>query len=182
MPYTDEMLSTVFARPLNTVRLALQTFEQFGMIEKHESISICNWQKHQNEAALSIIREQERERKKLQRQKAKLIDESKCPGNVPDSHATDIDIELDKELDKRNIYKHKHKHGEYKNVLLTDEEYTTLKDDYGESQTESAIRYFSEAKEMKGYKYKSDYLAMRKWAFKAVPKDDDRSWLQEETK
>src|SRR5690554_4524034 len=33
IPYTDEMLSTVFDRPLNTVRLALQTFIKFGMIE-----------------------------------------------------------------------------------------------------------------------------------------------------
>ena len=29
--YTDEMLATIFHRPLNTVRHALQTFEQFGM-------------------------------------------------------------------------------------------------------------------------------------------------------
>ena len=31
--YTDEMLATIFRRPINTVRLALQTFENFGMIE-----------------------------------------------------------------------------------------------------------------------------------------------------
>ena len=30
--YTDEMLATIFRRPLQTVRLALETFEQFGMI------------------------------------------------------------------------------------------------------------------------------------------------------
>ena len=33
MPYTDEMFATVFRRPINTVRLALRTFEDFGMIE-----------------------------------------------------------------------------------------------------------------------------------------------------
>lgn len=33
IPYTDEMLSTIFRKPLNTVRLALSTFEQFGMVE-----------------------------------------------------------------------------------------------------------------------------------------------------
>ena len=31
--YTDEMLSTIFRRPINVVRLALNTFEEFGMIE-----------------------------------------------------------------------------------------------------------------------------------------------------
>ena len=33
IPYTDEMLASEFNRPLQTVRLALKTFEQFGMIE-----------------------------------------------------------------------------------------------------------------------------------------------------
>ncbi|CAG5926166.1 gp19 [Streptococcus pneumoniae] len=31
--YTDEMLATIFRRPLNTVRMAIGVFEQFGMIE-----------------------------------------------------------------------------------------------------------------------------------------------------
>jgi predicted phage replisome organizer len=31
--YTDEMLATVFRRDINTVRLALKTFENYGMIE-----------------------------------------------------------------------------------------------------------------------------------------------------
>ncbi len=64
--------------------------------------------------------------------------------------------------------KQKHKHGEYQNVLLTDEELEKLKTDYGEEKTEQAIQYLSEAKEMKGYTYKSDYLAMKKWVFKAL--------------
>ena len=48
IPYTDEMFSTVFRRPLNTVRMALQVFEQFGMIEIiNNTITIPNWGKHQ---------------------------------------------------------------------------------------------------------------------------------------
>lgn len=47
--YTDEMLATIFRRPLNTVRLALSTFEQYGMIEIFDGvITIPNWGKHQN--------------------------------------------------------------------------------------------------------------------------------------
>ena len=49
MPYTDEMFSTIFRRPLNTVRLALNTFEKFGMIEiVHNTVTIPNWGKHQS--------------------------------------------------------------------------------------------------------------------------------------
>lgn len=38
IPYTDEKLSTIFRRDLNTVRLALRTFEQFGMIEIDDDV------------------------------------------------------------------------------------------------------------------------------------------------
>lgn len=62
----------------------------------------------------------------------------------------------------------KHKYGEYKNILLTDKELEKLKTDYGEEQTQNAIQYLDEYIEMKGAKYKSHYLAMRKWVFKAL--------------
>jgi len=49
IPCTDEMLSAVFRRPLNTVRLALETFEKLGMIQIFDGvIAISNWAKHQN--------------------------------------------------------------------------------------------------------------------------------------
>ena len=43
--YTDEMLATIFRRPVNTVRFALTTFEQYGMIEiVNNTITIPNWE------------------------------------------------------------------------------------------------------------------------------------------
>ncbi|HGA1135143.1 TPA: phage replisome organizer N-terminal domain-containing protein, partial [Streptococcus suis] len=61
--YTDEMLSTLFRRPLNTVRAALQTFEQFGMIEIiNNAITIPNWEKHQSVESMERVREQARKR------------------------------------------------------------------------------------------------------------------------
>lgn len=62
----------------------------------------------------------------------------------------------------------KHKYGEYNNVLLSDEELGKLKNEYGEEKTASAIKYLSEYIEMKGPKYKSHYLVLRKWVFEAV--------------
>ena len=38
LPFTDEMLATIFRRDLNTVRLALKTFEEFGMIEVVDNV------------------------------------------------------------------------------------------------------------------------------------------------
>ena len=78
MPYTDEMFSTIFRRPLNTVRLALKTFEQFGMIEiVHNTVTIPNWGKHQSieqiEAKNAYMKNYMRE----YREKQKLISAGK---------------------------------------------------------------------------------------------------------
>ena len=59
--YTDEMLATVFRRPLNTVRLALKTFETYGMIEIVDNVvTIPNWEKHQSLDAMEKAKEQNR--------------------------------------------------------------------------------------------------------------------------
>lgn len=103
IPYTDEMLATIFNRPLNTIRLALETFRQFGMIEIDDEhfISIANWEKHQNVVGLEKIREQNRIRKQRQRERLKAS-QSKGIGHVTsrDSHAPEEELELEEELDK----------------------------------------------------------------------------------
>lgn len=49
LPYTDNMLATIFRRKETTVKMALDTFEKFGMIQRVEGIiTIPNWGKHQN--------------------------------------------------------------------------------------------------------------------------------------
>ena len=105
IPYTDEMLATIFNRPIATVRLALKTFEQFGMIEINEDnfISISNWEKHQNLAGLEKIRQQTRERVAKHREQKSI---STCNVTVTQGNATDIEedkeLELDKEKEKNN--------------------------------------------------------------------------------
>lgn len=63
----------------------------------------------------------------------------------------------------------KHKHGEYKNVLLKDEELQKLKNDY--KNWEELIKYLDEYIEMKGYKAKSHYLCIKKWVVNAVKRN-----------
>ena len=102
MPYTDEMLSTLFRRPLNTVRLALATFEGFGMIEMvNDTIIIPNWEKHQNIDGMEKVREQTRERTRRyrERQKAKLLTcDVTCDATVTVCDGTEQEQEQDKEL------------------------------------------------------------------------------------
>lgn len=57
----------------------------------------------------------------------------------------------------------KHKYGEYKNVLLTDDEYIKLQEKFPNDYAQK-IETLSEGLELKGYKYKSHYLAILKWA------------------
>jgi predicted phage replisome organizer len=103
IPYTDEMLATIFNRPLNIVRLALKTFEDFGMIEISDEnfIAISNWEKHQNVEGLDKIRQQTRNRVAKHRKKKQLeAGNDTCNVTVTDGNATDIDKELDIEIDK----------------------------------------------------------------------------------
>ena len=80
-PYSDEMLATIFNKPLATVRLALGTFEKFRMIERTEKgIYISNFEKHQNTEGMEKIREQARIRKQREREKKRAFLEA---GNTP---------------------------------------------------------------------------------------------------
>lgn len=107
--YTDEMLATIFRRKKTLVQMALQTFEMLGMIEVvNDTITIPNWEKHQNIDGLDKIRAQNRERMSKYREKQKMIAIGECnvTGNVT-SNVTVTDgnaIEEDKDKDKDKEY------------------------------------------------------------------------------
>lgn len=74
IPYTDEMLATIFRRKVNTVKLALKTFEEFGMIEiVNNVVTIPNWSKHQNLDQLEERKEYMKDYMRKYREKQKLI-------------------------------------------------------------------------------------------------------------
>ncbi|ARJ30552.1 replication protein [Staphylococcus sp. HMSC068D08] len=107
LPYNEEMLANEFNRPINSIRLALQTFKTLGMIEDVNGVfKVTNWEKHQNIEGLEKIREQNRLRKRKQRNKQKLLDSHV---KSRDSHATDKEedkeLEEDKEIDKEDVFK-----------------------------------------------------------------------------
>lgn len=105
IPYTDEMLATIFRRPINTVRLALSTFESFGMIEYMDGVlTISNWEKHQNVDGMEKIREQNRKRVAAYREKQKLLSGNvTCNVTVTERNAVDKDKDKEQEKDKECI-------------------------------------------------------------------------------
>ncbi|PFS53502.1 hypothetical protein COK41_28980 [Bacillus cereus] len=116
IPFTEEMLSTLFNRPIATVRLALQTFKQFGMIDVTDDQYICisNWEKHQNVDGLDKIREQNRLRKQKQREKLRLDMSRDSHGTITQSHATDIEEDKELDIDKEKDIKKKEKPSRHK--------------------------------------------------------------------
>ena len=84
----------------------------------------------------------------------------------------DKDNIVDIEEKKKTKASTKHKYGEYKNVLLTDDEYKKLEDQYGSSSLQSIITYLDEYLEMKGNKYKSHYMVIKKWGAEAALKKE----------
>lgn len=106
IPYTEQMLSTYFGRPLTIIQLALSTFQKFRMIEIIDDvIFVSNWEKYQNVEGLEKIREQGRIRAERFRERKKI--EQKNNSNVTrnvtvtQSNATDKDKDKDIDIDNK---------------------------------------------------------------------------------
>jgi predicted phage replisome organizer len=100
IPYTDEMLSIVFNRPLQIVRLAIQTFQGMNMVEVDNGIiALVNWEKHQNIDGMDKVREQNRLRQQAHKEKKRLQRLGNVIGNVTVTQGNATDKEIDKELD-----------------------------------------------------------------------------------
>lgn len=73
IPYTEQMLATVFNRPVSTVQLALNTFVKFHMIDIFDDIiHVSNWEKYQNVEGMERIRKQTRDRVARYRENKRL--------------------------------------------------------------------------------------------------------------
>lgn len=68
--------------------------------------------------------------------------------------------------DKKNYSKH---------ILLTEDEYESLREEYGEDTADKAIECVSDYKEMTGKRYESDYLAIKKWGIEAALEQKEKA-------
>jgi predicted phage replisome organizer len=176
IPYTDEMLATQFNKPISTVRLALKTFEQFGMIEIiNNMIFLSSWEKYQSTDRLTAIREKDRERKRRKRVAEKLLPQNstEIPRTSMDVPRIDIegDIDIDIDIDKNKSISKKfprHKHGEYQNVLLSDDDLEKLKTKFP-ADWDQRIQRLSEYMASSGKSYKNHLATIRNWARRDKP-------------
>ena len=178
--YTDRMLATIFRMKESSVTMALQTFEQFGMIEIVDGvITIPNWNKHQSLDAYEKKKERDRlyqaERRANQRALVAKSSDSQATQSS-DVAVSEEDIEEEKELEediisdsgesapakkKRAV---RHKYGEYNNVLLTDEQMAKLQAEFPDwpERIERLSSYMASS----GKSYKDHLATIRNWAKK----------------
>lgn len=157
-------------------------------------VVIKHWQVHnyiQKDRYTETKYKEEKSMLKLDENKAYQLIDEECiqNGYNMDTQVRDR-LELDKvsiEIDNIPAFEDKsstasakaskHKYGEYKNVLLKDEELQKLKEKY--QNWDELIKYLDEYIEMKGYKAKSHYLCIKKWVVEAVSKNKKKTAEEE---
>ena len=190
--YTDAMLATIFRRKEKLVRMALQAFEQFGMIEIVDGvITIPNWGKHQNIDQIESKREYMKNYMRDYREKQGRIacktnskTNSKTIGKANGkAKVSRADKEEDKDITlsltgasnapapaRESVTK---KHiatdemmiflGEYGNVIMKPDEYLQLQEDFPDDYKDR-VDNLSRYMKSKGVDYDDHYATIRKWA------------------
>lgn len=157
----------------------INDFKSEQQIEQQTSnqnslISILNWDKYQqieqqNEQQMN--NERTTDEQPVNTNKNVKNDKNERIYNIPASEVETSPADTAKANEKDAMPKHKY--GEYKHVLLKDEELQKLKEKY--TNWEELIRYLDEYIEIKGYKAKSHYLAIKNWVVDAVKQKQNKT-------
>lgn len=182
--YTDKMLATIFRRKEATIQLALQTFEQFGMIELIDGvITIPNWGKHQSLDQIESKKEYMRNYMKEYREKQKaLTSKSSCKSNSKTNvrQADKKRIEEEKKENRKegenNIVRNTY--GEYENVILSDDEYVNLIKEFP-SDFNDRIENLSSYMASSGKTYDNHFATIKFWASKDKEKKEQTAPSQQ---
>jgi predicted phage replisome organizer len=157
MPYTDDMLCSIFNRNKMTVQLALSTFKKMGMIEMSRDghIYIPNWGKHQSLEGLDKIRESNRLRQ------AKYRENLSLDNNIHNVTSRNASISISNSYSKSKRVGKKHKYMEF--VTLSTEEFFKLRKQFGRTGVRDRCENLNLWKGSKGKKTASDYLTILNW-------------------
>jgi predicted phage replisome organizer len=182
VPFTEEDLADELDFEVGTIRLALRAFEELDMITTTEEgyISIMNWEEYQNIDGMEKIREQNRDRKRLQRERQRqaLLGDVSQDSHVTVTvcHALEEEKEKDKEKEYHSFIQSDAETAklEYMNgtlgegvVLMSEEQFNDLLD---KLSLDELHKYFSVIVECekngRHYKKKSHYQAILDMAAK----------------
>ena len=125
IPYTNQMLATIFRMKETTVTMALEVFSNYGMVEIVEGvITIPNWKKHQNLDAYEKKKERDRlyqaERRAAQRALIeKSSDTSSDIASLEEEREEDEEKEEEKEIHSIILAKKANEENEFSTGLFT---------------------------------------------------------------
>lgn len=121
IPYTEDMLAAIFRRDDKVVRFALNTFEQFGMIEIIDNvITIPNWDKHQSLDAYEKKKERDRRLQAERREKQRaLIEKSSDNRLTSGDSSSDVAVSEEEKEEDKDKNKRIKKESSYDDILST---------------------------------------------------------------
>ena len=168
IPYTAQMIATITRQQIGTVERALQIFLKLGLVEVLESGTF-----YMSNIELLIGQSStEAERKRAARLQNKALSAPRTNGgHLSDIRPPEIEIELEKEIEKvrPKTGHHSHTYGRYQNVFLTDGELADLQASFP-TVWGQYIEKLSEYMASTGKRYQSHAATIRCWACEDVKK------------
>ncbi len=164
IPYNEQMLSIITNTNIDIVKSAMKIFIELNMIEILDDSTI-----YMAEVLKLTGSETEYARKK-RKYRQKLLEQGQKGDNVRDKkdnvrQEIELEKEIELELEKDNNKPVRHKYGEYKNVLLSDEDMEKLKKEFPADYTER-IERLSIYMASTGKSYKNHLATIRNWSRK----------------
>ena len=174
IPYNEQMLSVVTNTNVDIVRSAMKIFIDLNMMDIFDDQTI-----YMAEVDKLIGSETEwAKKKRLQRSKGDIVPQlsSKCPTEIEKEKETEKEKELERDNSSPTPSPKptRHKYGMYKNVLLSDEDYQKLQEEFPHDYSERIDR-LSEYIASTGKSYKSHLATIRAWARKEKPAKENSS-------
>lgn len=169
IPYNEQMLSVITNTNIDIVKSAMKIFIDLNMIEILDDSTIYMAEVQRligSETAAAARMRKSRESQKALPKCNNVTDER---NNVQNCYIEiEKEIELEKEKEKEDNKPVRHKYGEYKNMLLTDEDMDKLKKEFPSDYAERIERlscYIASS----GKSYKNHLATIRNWARKENP-------------
>ena len=176
IPYDVAKLAEITKTNPDTVVVAMEILKKIGLVDVYQNGEIymkCLSDLVGSESASREAVKKREQRKKLKEANMGDVLSPDCPTDCPTEYR-DKSIEYrDKSIDDvvadapTKPKKVRHKHGEYQNVLLTDEDMQKLQSEFP-TDWQERIERLSEYMASKGASYKNHLATIRAWARKEV--------------
>jgi len=174
IPFNSTMLAQVTRHSVGDVEKSIRIFNDLGLIEvlDNGAIYLADIQNFIGESSTEADRKRGY-RQRIELEKQALLTSGQMSDKCPDKNPPEIEIEIEKDIEIEKEIKNepkkknttRHKYGEYKNVLLSDDQLEKLKSEFPDDW-EQRIDRVSEYCESTGKTYKNYLATIRNWAKK----------------